>query len=423
MKIQLPKTYSQNDSQWRFKTLGSKGTIGDYGCLLTCVAMVCTYFGHEETPSTLNDKLKNNGGFANGNLFVWGAITNIYRDIMYQGQVQTPDALTLAQMQKIKDTLDKGYPVIMQIDTVPATTSFDEHWILAIGYDGDDFIVQDPWDGATKRITSWGVVPQKLIYAFAYYVGTPTVTIISTPQPSTPSVSGNTIPVDSATFQKLVGKATQWDTVAAALSIDNQDATGGQKAVESVQKLQFQMATASQGKEALNQMISQLQSANNMLQSQAGSLQTQYSTLQQQYGSLQSQYTTLNQQYMLLQQNSGDSSGVIALLQKQNEEAKETIKSLQEKVVKLESDPKTVSTNASTKPFWESKKVIVTGISGLMSLGLIIFQGAQITPADNWETVASKLVTAAIGALGISTVASQYVKVQGAIDAVVEGKV
>lgn len=409
MKIQLPKTYSQNDSQWRIKTLGSKGTIGDYGCLVTCIAMVCTYFGHEETPSTLNDKLKNNGGFANGNLFVWGAITNIYRDIMYQGQVQTPDALTSAQMQKIKDTLDKGYPVIVQIDTVPATTSFDEHWILAIGYDGDDFIIQDPWDGATKRITSWGIAPQKLIYAFAYYVGTPTVTIISTPLPQPPSVSGNTIPVDSVTFQKLVGKATQWDTVAAALSIDSQDAAGGQKAVESVQKLQFQMATASQGKEALNQMISQLQSANTMLQSQAGSLQTQYSTLQQQYG--------------LLQQNSGDSSGVIALLQKQNEEAKETIKGLQDKIVKLESDPKTIQTNASTKPFWESKKVIVTGISGLMSLGLIIFQGAQIAPTDNWETVASKLITAAIGALGISTVASQYVKVQGAIDAVVEGKV
>ena len=60
--------------------------------------MVCTYFGHEETPATLNDHLINNNGFANGNLFVWGAISNIYKDITYQGQTETPDALSNAQM-------------------------------------------------------------------------------------------------------------------------------------------------------------------------------------------------------------------------------------------------------------------------------------------------------------------------------------
>jgi len=171
MTIQLPKKYSQNDPSWKNKTLGTKGTIGAYGCLITDVAMMLCLYGHDETPATLNDKLKANGGYANGNLFVWGAINNMYKDVAYGGQVQTFDPLTKSQMDFIKGKIDKGYPVILLIDTIPSTSQLDEHWILAIDYEGDDFMVQDPWDGATKRITSWGIRPQDLIYAYAYYTG------------------------------------------------------------------------------------------------------------------------------------------------------------------------------------------------------------------------------------------------------------
>jgi len=173
MKINLPKIYSQNDERWKNKTLGTKGTIGAYGCLLTDIAMLCVYFGKNETPDTLNEKLKANGGFVNGNLYVWGALTKIFPDITYQGQVLTPDPLTKTQMDFIRARINEGYPVVLQIDAIPSTSQLDEHWILAVDYDGDDFIVVDPWDGAVKRITSWGVQPQKLIYAYAWYKGTP----------------------------------------------------------------------------------------------------------------------------------------------------------------------------------------------------------------------------------------------------------
>jgi hypothetical protein len=173
MKINLPKIYSQNDERWKNKTLGTKGTIGAYGCLLTDIAMLCVYFGKNETPDTLNEKLKANGGFMNGNIYVWGALTKIYPDITYQGQVLTPDTLTKTQMDFIRARIDEGYPVFLQIDTIPSTSQLDEHWILAVDYDGDDFIIVDPWDGAVKRITSWGVQPQKLIYTYAWYKGTP----------------------------------------------------------------------------------------------------------------------------------------------------------------------------------------------------------------------------------------------------------
>ena len=211
MKIQLPKKYSQNDPSWKNKTQGTKGTIGAYGCLITDVAMMLCLYGHDETPATLNDKLKSNGGYANGNLFVWGAINNMYKDVAYGGQVQTFDPLTKSQMDFIKGKIDKGYPVILQIDTIPSTSQLDEHWILAIDYEGDDFMVQDPWDGATKRITSWGVKPQDLIYAYAYYTGKPI------------SISKPTMTIEADLYEKLVNGATVRKEVAEYLNIVNPD--------------------------------------------------------------------------------------------------------------------------------------------------------------------------------------------------------
>lgn len=182
MKINLPKVFSQNDSRWKNSPLGTRGTIGAYGCLMTDATMALNYFkGLDETPLTVNQRMTQNGGFVNSkgqptptapdaNLFVWGVFASLY-GLKYSGQFSNTKPLTTEQMNQIKSQIDKGYPVLLQIDTIPATSGLDEHWILAIDYDGDDFIVQDPWDGVTKRITSWGVQPQKLIYAWCWYEG------------------------------------------------------------------------------------------------------------------------------------------------------------------------------------------------------------------------------------------------------------
>lgn len=170
MKVNLPQKFSQNDPRWKDSQLGTKGTIGAFGCLMTDATMTADYYGANETPLTLNEKLKNNGGYQNGNLFVWGVFASLF-NLKYSGQFKSTAPLTKAMMDQIRGALDKGFPVFLQIDTIPSTSGLDEHWILAIDYDGDDFIVQDPWDGATKRITSWGVTPQKLIYAWCWYEG------------------------------------------------------------------------------------------------------------------------------------------------------------------------------------------------------------------------------------------------------------
>lgn len=401
MKVQLPKTYSQNDPQWKNKTLGTSGTIGDFGCLMTDVAMTACYFGHNETPVTLNDKLNRVGGFVSGNLFVWGALSSLYSDIVYQGQTQTPDPLTQGQMDQIRHIIDQKFPVFLQIDTVPATSGLDEHWVLAVDYDGDDLIVQDPWDGATKRITSWGVRPQELIYAYAHYSGTP---VAATTMPSQPGgTTGSSMTIDKATFEQLVNKSSQWDVVAGTLAIDKNDATGGQKASQRIQQLERD----------INNMQLQRDDATTTLSHMQGG----YNSLQMQYTGLQAQYNSLQHDYLALQQNSGAPTDAMIALQKKYDDAAKTINDLEEQIaqtrVKSALPPET---NSSTKPFWESKKLIVTAVTSVIPAALILVQTAQVNAGDSWQDIAIKVLGAAAASLGISMVGNQYVKAQGAID-------
>lgn len=213
IKIILPRKFSQNDPQWKSITLGTSGTIGAYGCLMTDATMTANYFGVKETPITLNEKLKANNGYVNGNLFNWSVFAQLF-GLKYSGQSSSIAPLTNEQMSQIKNAIDKGYPVFLRIDTIPATAKLDEHWILAIGYDGDDFIIQDPWDGATKRITSWGVSPQKLIYAWCWYTGR---------VPQSTSMDDPVMQIRKSERDFLVGRATTAKEVAEYLGIVNPD--------------------------------------------------------------------------------------------------------------------------------------------------------------------------------------------------------
>lgn len=209
MKVNLPQKFSQNDPRWKDAPLGNKGTIGAFGCLENDATMVADYFGANETPLTLNQKLIDNGGYVNGNLFNWEAFAKIF-GLKYSGQFSNSAALTLDQMNQIRQAIDKGFPVFLQIDTIPATSGLDEHWILAVDYDGDDFIVQDPWDGVQKRITSWGVAPQKLIYAWCWFEGKP--------------VAGDPVmEIKASERDFLVGRSTTAKEVAEYLEIPNPD--------------------------------------------------------------------------------------------------------------------------------------------------------------------------------------------------------
>ncbi|MDD2822788.1 MAG: C39 family peptidase [Candidatus Daviesbacteria bacterium] len=227
-KLTLPVTYCQNDPRWKNSPMGTKGTIGGVGCLLNCATMSVSYYGFKETPLTLNEKMTQNGGYQDGNLLIWGAIPKLFAGLKYSGKWSNSQALTQDQMNQIRGAIDKGFPVFLQIDTIPSTSAFDEHWILAIGYDGDDFIVQDPWDGAEKRITSWGVTAQKLIYSWCWYEGTPAA--IDAAEgclvPNTPEWRTK--------YEQIVASATKWAETLKILEITDDPNTTPSDKVKSV---------------------------------------------------------------------------------------------------------------------------------------------------------------------------------------------
>src|SRR3972149_9086488 len=120
-KIKLPTIYSQWDSKWANEILGFNATnsgfnIYNYGCLITCIAMALEYYGKKETPSDINEDLRDSNGFApdSGN-YVWGSAPKIFKQIKEEKHIITPYLLTDEQMQEIKGSLDIGYPVMVQL--------------------------------------------------------------------------------------------------------------------------------------------------------------------------------------------------------------------------------------------------------------------------------------------------------------------
>lgn len=148
------KPLSQRDTKWSSVLLGfntSTYTIGGYGCLITCIAVACNYYGKSETPLTINSKLKTANGFSNGGFYNWGAIEKIFSDIDEQWLGNYPNRLTDAQMKTINDAIDSGYPVLVEVDFNPLTSPMDMHYVLLTARnknDENDFTMMDPWTGS-----------------------------------------------------------------------------------------------------------------------------------------------------------------------------------------------------------------------------------------------------------------------------------
>lgn len=133
---------SQRDPRWKNIRLGTgSATIGQMGCLVTCVAMVAKYYGFDTDPKRLNEWLKAHNGYSNGNLLNWYSL--FIPVSTWVECLRTP-----APLERIDETLAKGEPCIVWVDFDPSTAIEQMHWVLIIGKSGeDDYVMIDPWDG------------------------------------------------------------------------------------------------------------------------------------------------------------------------------------------------------------------------------------------------------------------------------------
>lgn len=186
---------SQTDPRWKGKLLGTDptSTIGQYGCLLTCMAMVADGFGFQVTPDSLNDLMKSAGGFQ-GAMIVPGALPTALPGIRYINY--QPCANYPAPMDEIDAALAAGKPVIVMVDYSPAA-GLQNHWIILLDKQGNDYVIQDPYPypAETSQVFlmkryGFAGTPQKIIQAALWYDGNVTQPPAPIPVPKPIPTSG-----------------------------------------------------------------------------------------------------------------------------------------------------------------------------------------------------------------------------------------
>lgn len=138
------KLYSQRDIRWAKEKIGNtNSTIGQYGCTITCIAMLA-----EITPSEVNKRMTRVGGYLR-DLVIWEKIneaipwlSNGIRARKYENNKVT---------QAISD--NGGCLVEVDFDGVVDTPN-DEHWVLFVG----NKTLYDPWTGTVKDTNHYPVL-------------------------------------------------------------------------------------------------------------------------------------------------------------------------------------------------------------------------------------------------------------------------
>jgi Bacterial SH3 domain/Peptidase_C39 like family len=143
----------QNDDKWKGTKLGnSNETIGSWGCLLTSVTMMLNGIGYNETPDTVNEKMKKAGGFQ-GAFFIPSVLPYVWPNCAYRDM--QPCESSPAPIQQIDAAIAAGKPVILQVDW-NKQAGIQTHFVLVKEKKGNDYILYDPYkyggDGPDKEV-------------------------------------------------------------------------------------------------------------------------------------------------------------------------------------------------------------------------------------------------------------------------------
>lgn len=134
--------YSQQDSRWKNQKLGQSSlSIGGFGCALCSVAMLLSGHGFEETPESLNQKMKARGGFIDAAI-IWSAAGSLYAGFKFKNIILCRD--TDAPLAGIRAAINAGQPVLLEVDSSPAK-GLQTHWVVAYEARDKDFLILDPY--------------------------------------------------------------------------------------------------------------------------------------------------------------------------------------------------------------------------------------------------------------------------------------
>ena len=144
----------QRDPRWASKPLGfGSGTIGDFGCTLTCL----TALAGRNNVSETNDLFKSNGAFSY-NLVYWSKVPQALKNLKFIGRFTSYDNI------KISDYVyNKKIPVVVEVDAAPIGSPRTSHYVLFLG----DQKCLDPWVGKIRPTSDFPIKKGFALYEYA----------------------------------------------------------------------------------------------------------------------------------------------------------------------------------------------------------------------------------------------------------------
>ena len=159
--------YSMRDRRWRDQVYAGGVTFGEAGCYITCVAMIASIAGVVDEPPEVAWRLRKALCFDGAYLTRPQNIPIEYpylrydgpMDVTHDGELRWHDCI--ADIGRVRAELEDG-PVIMEVDFIPVTKGFNQHFVVAEAMtpDGDDILIADPWDGSCTRLLERYALPE-----------------------------------------------------------------------------------------------------------------------------------------------------------------------------------------------------------------------------------------------------------------------
>ena len=132
--------YTQRDSRWAGKTIGSSSdTVLEVGCLLTDIAMMMKKDGVNYTPY---DVAANTNYFFSNTAFM-----------LHPSNFSWPNGKKYVNISigSIEDQIKNGHPVIAGL----YAGKFGTHYVILKQVDGNDYIMHDPYYGPDKKFSDY----------------------------------------------------------------------------------------------------------------------------------------------------------------------------------------------------------------------------------------------------------------------------
>ena len=144
------KDWTQGDSRWGNKTLGSCGdTMAEIGCAVTSIAILVVHSGSKSessfNPGTLCDYLSKNKGFDNyGNVY-WGAVSGLVPNFTFEKKASFSSNTKSSITNELKSYINQGYYIVMSV-------KYDGHWIAIDTIKNGEVYMIDPAQNKTDKL-------------------------------------------------------------------------------------------------------------------------------------------------------------------------------------------------------------------------------------------------------------------------------